>query len=110
MHLRPSLIRRALRNLIENAVKYGGSAEVSLRTSAASAEIIVCDEGPGIPEDRMPEVFEAFTRLEGSRNKETGGIGLGLALARAIVREANGDILLANRPQGGLAATITLPR
>ena len=56
------------------------------------------------------EVFEAFTRLEGSRNKETGGIGLGLALARAIVREARGDITLLNRPDGGLAATITLPR
>jgi len=110
MHLRPSLIRRAVRNLIENAVKYGGGADVLLRTTADTAGIIVCDNGPGIPENRIAEVFEAFTRLENSRNKETGGIGLGLALARAIVREAGGDIILKNRPEGGLAATITLPR
>lgn len=110
MRLRPSLMRRAIRNLIENAVKYGGGAEVFLRSDPKSVEIIVCDNGPGIPPDRIAEVFEAFTRLEGSRNKETGGIGLGLALARAIVREARGDILLENRPEGGLAATITLPR
>lgn len=110
MHLRPALIRRAVRNLIENAIKYAGSAEVLLRTSPGSADIIVRDNGPGIPADRIAEVFEAFTRLEGSRNKETGGIGLGLALARAIVREAGGDIRLENRPEGGLAATISLPR
>jgi len=110
MTLRPSLIRRAVRNLIENAVKYGGSADVSLAATAHAVRITVADNGPGIPPDRVGEVFEAFTRLEVSRNKETGGIGLGLALARAIVREAGGDIDLANRPEGGLAATITLPR
>jgi signal transduction histidine kinase len=110
MTLRPSLIRRAVRNLIENAVKYGNSADVSLTATAHAARITVADKGPGIPPERVGEVFEAFTRLEGSRNKETGGIGLGLALARAIVREAGGDIELANRPEGGLAATITLPR
>ncbi|QDZ07149.1 HAMP domain-containing histidine kinase [Sphingomonas panacisoli] len=110
MRLRPSLIRRAVRNLIENAVKYGGSADVSLTATAHAVRITVADKGPGIPPERVGEVFEAFTRLEGSRNKETGGIGLGLALARAIVREAGGDIDLANRPEGGLAATITLPR
>jgi len=110
MHLRPALMRRAIRNLIENAIKYGGCAEVLLRTTPHTAEIVVNDKGPGIPANRIGEVFEAFTRLEGSRNKETGGIGLGLALARAIVREARGDIRLENRPEGGLAATITLPR
>jgi signal transduction histidine kinase len=110
MRLRPSLMRRAVRNLIENAVKYGGGAEVYLRPGEKTVEITVCDNGPGIPTDRVGEVFEAFTRLEESRNKETGGIGLGLALARAIVREAGGDIRLDNRPEGGLAATITLPR
>lgn len=110
MRLRPSLIRRAVRNLIENAVKYGGCANVSLSATSHAVQIIVTDNGPGIPPERVGEVFEAFTRLEGSRNKETGGIGLGLALARAIVREAGGDIDLANRPEGGLAATITLPR
>ena len=110
MRLRPSLMRRAVRNLIENAVKYGGGAEVFLRPGPRSVEITVCDNGPGIPVERIGEVFEAFTRLESSRNKETGGIGLGLALANAIVREAGGDIRLSNRPEGGLAATITLPR
>ncbi|MBN8807144.1 MAG: HAMP domain-containing protein [Sphingomonas sp.] len=110
IRIRPSLMRRAVRNLIENAVKYGGEADVSLAATATEAAITVADRGPGIPEARIGEVFEPFTRLEGSRNKETGGIGLGLALARAIVREARGEIVLANRPDGGLAATITLPR
>ena len=73
MRLRPSLMRRAVRNLIENAVKYGGGAEVFLRPSAHAVEITVCDRGPGIPTERIGEVFEAFTRLESSRNKETGG-------------------------------------
>ena len=110
MRLRPSLVRRAVRNLIENAVKYAGAAEVSLETAAASVAITVADRGPGIPADRLGDVFDAFTRLETSRNRDTGGIGLGLALARTIVREAGGDIVLANRDAGGLTATITLPR
>jgi len=110
MRLRPSLMRRALRNLIENALKYGSEVEVQLAELPHRVTISVCDRGPGIPEERLGDVFEAFTRLEHSRNKETGGIGLGLALARAIVREAGGDILLANRDGGGLVATITLPR
>lgn len=110
MRLRPSLMRRAVRNLIENAVKYAGGAEVKLVPGPKSVEIKVCDRGPGIPEDKLSSVFDPFTRLETSRNRETGGIGLGLALARAIVREAGGDILLANRDGGGLVATIALPR
>jgi len=110
MHLRPSLIRRAVRNLIENAVKYGVSAEVRVEADARRVAIIVADQGPGIPEDRMGDVFDAFTRLETSRNRETGGIGLGLALARAIIREAGGEIRLVNRTGGGLDAIIELPR
>lgn len=110
MRLRPSLIRRAIRNLIENAVKYGGGAEVRVVANAASVLIEVADRGPGIPDARLADVFEAFTRLETSRNRDTGGIGLGLALARSIVREAGGDIRLANRDGGGLCATIELPR
>lgn len=110
MRLRPSLIRRAIRNLIENAVKYGGGAEVRLVAEAAAVRIEVADRGPGIPEERLGDVFEAFTRLETSRNRDTGGIGLGLALARTIVREAGGDVRLANRDGGGLCATIELPR
>src|SRR6185369_2341692 len=102
MRLRPSLMRRAVRNLIENAVKYGKSAEVRVVPGTHSVSIVVADQGPGIPPDQLGNVFEAFTRLETSRNKETGGIGLGLALARAIVRNAGGDVTLANRPGGGL--------
>ena len=110
MRLRPSLIRRAIRNLIENAGKYGGGAEVRLVAEATRVAIEVADRGPGIPEERLADVFEAFTRLETSRNRDTGGIGLGLALARTIVREAGGDVRLANRDGGGLCATIELPR
>jgi signal transduction histidine kinase len=110
IRLRPSLMRRAVRNLVENAIKYGHNAVVSVEAGPRTVAIHVADGGPGIPEDRLGDVFEAFTRLETSRNRDTGGIGLGLALARAIVREANGDVTLANRPEGGLMATITLPR
>ncbi|MDF7775957.1 ATP-binding protein [Sphingomonas sp. AOB5] len=110
MRIRPNLMRRAVRNLIENAVKYGGGAEVRLVPGTTTAAIEVCDRGPGIPADKIAAVFDPFTRLETSRNKETGGIGLGLALAKAIVGEAGGTITLANREGGGLIATITLPR
>jgi signal transduction histidine kinase len=110
LKLRPSLIRRAVRNLIENAVKYGEAAIVSVATDAQTVAIRVADRGPGIPADRLDDVFDAFTRLETSRNRDTGGIGLGLALARAIAREAKGDVTLVNAPAGGLEATITLPR
>lgn len=110
LRLRPSLMRRAVRNLIENAVKYGKAAAVRIEPAASSVAIIVTDQGPGIPPERHEDVFDAFTRLETSRNRDTGGLGLGLALARAIVRDAGGDITLANCPSGGLAAIITLPR
>ena len=110
LRLRSSLMRRAVRNLIENAIKYGEAATVSVTPSPDTVTITVADRGAGIPAERMEEVFDPFTRLEGSRNRETGGIGLGLALARAIVRDAGGDIHLANRLDGGLAATIALPR
>jgi signal transduction histidine kinase len=110
MHLRSALMRRAVRNLIENAVKYAGGAEVRLLPGADRVRIEVADRGPGIPEDKLAAVFAPFTRLETSRNRETGGIGLGLALANAIVSDAGGAINLANRDGGGLLATITLPR
>ena len=110
MRLRPSLVRRAIRNLIENAIKYAGSAQVTIDRGTARVAIQVADRGPGIPADRLADVFMPFTRLETSRNRETGGIGLGLALARAIAQEAGGDIVLANRDGGGLTATMWLPR
>ena len=110
IRLRPALMRRAVRNLIENAIKYGHAADVSLEIAPAAVAIVVRDRGPGIPKERLADVFDPFTRLETSRNRDTGGAGLGLALAQAIVREAGGEIALANRPEGGLEARISLPR
>lgn len=110
MRLRPGLMRRAVRNLIENAIKYGGRADVRIEALPRHVAIVVADEGPGIPQEHLETVFEAFTRLEGSRNRDTGGIGLGLALTRSIVQGAGGAVVLVNRPGGGLDATINLPR
>ncbi|WP_082441754.1 sensor histidine kinase [Sphingomonas sp. Leaf33] len=107
--VRPAMMRRAVRNLVENAIKYAGSAEVVVERRPDGACIAVLDRGPGIPEDRLAHVFEPFIRVETSRNRDTGGIGLGLALARAIVQEIGGTLTLTNRDGGGLAATITLP-
>ena len=106
---RPNEIRRALRNLIENAVRYGGRARVSLETGVDTFAIIVDDDGPGIPPEHLERVFEPFVRLEASRSSATGGAGLGLTLARTIAREHGGDVSLENRG-GGLRAKLSLPR
>jgi signal transduction histidine kinase len=106
---RPVALRRAVRNLIENAVRYGERARVTLACDRDACRIMVDDDGPGIPQDSFERVFEPFVRLEGSRSRETGGIGLGLAIARSIVRGHGGDIRLENRAGGGLRATIALP-
>ncbi len=107
---RPVALRRALSNLIDNAVKYGQSARVSLVLADNSLRILIEDDGPGIPEDRIEDVFSPFVRLEDSRNRETGGTGLGLSVARTIVRAHGGDITLGNRPEGGLCVWVKLPR
>jgi signal transduction histidine kinase len=107
---RPDALKRALRNLIDNAVKYGKSAAVAVRATPHAIEITVDDEGPGLPEPELARVFEPFYRVEESRSRDTGGVGLGLAIARAIVQADGGTLLLANRPTGGLRATILLPR
>lgn len=106
--VKSAAMKRAVRNLIENAVKYAGSAEVTVVRDARGARIAVEDRGPGIPEERLADVFEPFTRVETSRNRDTGGIGLGLALAKAIVGEAGGQLVLTNREGGGLSAVIQL--
>ncbi len=106
---RPHSLTRAVRNLVENAVVHGKRANVSLNGPAKQIWITIEDEGPGIAEDDVAKVFSPFVRLDELRGQETGGIGLGLAIARSIVRGHGGDILLKNRPQGGLAATIQLP-
>lgn len=107
--IRPTLVTRALRNLIDNAVKYGGSAEVSVAQADKGVAVLIDDNGPGIPEDKIEAMFEPFARLEQSRSRETGGTGLGLALAKAIALQHGGRLTLANRPEGGLRATLWLP-
>ncbi|HSM96259.1 MAG TPA: ATP-binding protein [Rhizomicrobium sp.] len=107
---RPSEIRRATRNLIENAVAYGGKAEAKLVVTPEMYEIIVEDEGPGIAEEDRVRMFEPFVRLETSRSSETGGSGLGLTLVKAIAEGHGGTITLENRPDGGLRARLCLPR
>jgi len=105
---RPDALRRAIRNLVENAVRYGECARVCVSRTAKSIDIVVEDNGPGIPDEAMEQVFAPFYRLEDSRNRETGGVGLGLSIARAIARHHGGDVVLSNRANG-LQATISLP-
>jgi len=107
---RPDEIRRAVRNLVENAVAYGRRAEVHIKEAPGSYEIVVEDDGPGIPEAERSRVFEPFVRLESSRNSDTGGTGLGLTLVKAIAQGHGGSVALENRQEGGLLARLTLPR
>ncbi|RFP85550.1 HAMP domain-containing protein [Rhodobacteraceae bacterium 63075] len=109
VRIRPLGLRRAVRNLVENATRYGGGAAVGWQRAGGDLVIEVTDHGPGIPEDELKEVFAPFHRLEASRSLETGGHGLGLAIARAIVRGHGGDIKLENRAEGGLKASIFIP-
>jgi signal transduction histidine kinase len=107
--LRATWLRRALRNLIGNALRYGERATVSLRREGGDAIIRIEDEGPGIPTGDLARMMEPFTRGEGSRNRTTGGAGLGLAIARAIAEQHGGRLVLANRPEGGLGVELRLP-
>ncbi len=106
---RPVALKRALRNLVENAVRYGGGARLTMQSSSEALAIVVEDDGPGLPPDRIEDAFQPFVRLEPSRSVETGGIGLGLAIARSIVRAHGGTLTLENRSEGGLRAEIRLP-
>ena len=107
---RPLALKRAVSNVIDNAVKYGGNARVKVSSHPSFVEIVVDDDGPGIPEAELKEVFAPFYRLERSRSRETGGAGLGLSLARTAAHAHGGEITLANRLEGGLRAIIQLPR
>ena len=101
--------KRAVRNLVSNALRYGGTAKITLEKRGGEAIISVEDTGPGIPEDRIAEMMEPFTRGETSRNRATGGAGLGLTIARAIAEQHGGKLALANRSGGGLRAELRLP-
>lgn len=103
-------LKRALGNLVENAVTYGQRARVALIEERDGLCIDIDDDGPGIAEADMERMFEPFVRLETSRSLETGGVGLGMAIARSIVRQHGGDITLANRDKEGLCTTVWLPR
>jgi signal transduction histidine kinase len=103
-------LRSCLTNLLDNAIKYGGQAHVVVSDDPSRLVIRVQDQGPGIAPEELARVFEPFYRVEGSRSRETGGTGLGLAIARQIARAYGGDVTLANRPGGGLEATLILPR
>lgn len=105
----PVSLKRALTNLIDNAVKYGGSAAVAIKRTADGIAISVDDDGPGIPEGELAQVFEPLYRLETSRSRETGGMGLGLTIALSIIRAHGGQLTLANRPAGGVRALVLLP-
>ncbi|WBY07436.1 HAMP domain-containing sensor histidine kinase [Sphingomonas sp. 7/4-4] len=105
----PAAIKALVTNLVMNAVKYAGGAEVTLDRVDGHAVLEVCDRGPGIPPEDLDHVFEPFFRGERSRNRDTGGVGLGLPSARAVARAHGGDVELADRPGGGLIATMRLP-
>ncbi len=105
---RPHALRRILTNLVDNAIKFGGAAELSVRRERDDVVIEVLDRGAGIPEDKLEAVLQPFVRLEHSRNRETGGTGLGLAIAQQIAVAIGGTLTLRNREGGGLAAEVRL--
>ncbi|EQB01094.1 ATP-binding protein [Sphingobium baderi] len=105
---RPIKLQRAIDNLVQNAIRHAGQAEIRLSQGDDGVRIVVEDQGPGIPVDQLDTVFEPFRRLEGSRNRNTGGAGLGLAIVRRSITRLGGSIRLENRRRGGLRATITL--
>jgi len=106
---RPLGLKRVMTNLLDNALKYGAQPAIVLEQGADQVRVRVLDRGPGIPPEALEQVFAPFFRLESSRNKSTGGVGLGLSAARAIVREHGGELRLFNREGGGLEARGELP-
>ena len=101
--------KRAMTNLLENGLKYGDAVEVTVSEQGCHIEIAIEDNGPGIPETEREKVFAPFYRIETSRSRETGGTGLGLSVARSIIRSHGGEILLENRREGGLRVRVLLP-
>lgn len=110
LHCRPNALRRAVNNLIDNALKYGHRADVQLDADAQRVRIGVLDRGPGIPDAELDRVLLPFYRIESSRQRSTGGMGLGLAIVKAVAEAHRGRVELCNRAEGGLEATLELPR
>jgi two-component system, OmpR family, sensor kinase len=102
-------LERLFQNLIDNAVSFGGSADVAMGTADGMIEINVSDRGPGLPDDQLEAVFDPFVRVDPSRSRETGGVGLGLTITRMIAEDHGGSVRLHNREGGGLVATVFLP-
>ena len=107
---RPLALKRAITNLVDNSVRYGGPSQLELCLADTQISIFIRDRGPGIPADVMEKVFDPFFRLEQSRNRATGGVGLGLTSARAVVRNHGGDIVIRNLSEGGLEVHVVLKR
>ncbi len=110
VHAKPLALKRCIANLVENAVRYGKHASIRVDDQGDKVVITVDDDGPGIPAELLERVFDPFYRIEGSRSQHTGGTGLGLGIARNIARGHGGDLVLQNRPEGGLTARLVLPR
>jgi signal transduction histidine kinase len=106
---RPIALRRAFTNLLENALRYGDEALARLRAEDDQVVVEIADRGPGIPVENRENVFDPFFRLEGSRNRDTGGVGLGLAVVRAVAHRHGGDVIIADRPGGGLVVSVRIP-
>lgn len=108
--LRGLAVKRAFANLIDNALTYGVAARIVLRDAGTAVVVTVDDDGPGIPEAELERVFEPFQRLDASRNRRTGGVGLGLAIVQQVVAREGGTVRLINRPEGGLRTEVVIPR
>jgi signal transduction histidine kinase len=107
-HAKPSSLKRVVINLVNNAVRYGGRADVQVRQTDEHVVITIDDNGPGIPPRHLEGVFEPLYRIEHSRNRDTGGTGLGLYIARDLIRKQAGELTLRNRAEGGLRAEVRL--
>lgn len=109
VHARPAMLKRAINNLVQNALSFGDIVHMQARQNGTRVEVIIDDDGPGIPADKREDAFKAFNRLDESRNANRKGVGLGLAIARDTARAQGGEISLDQSPQGGLRAVLSLP-